>query len=534
MTTGSRIVWVRLRMMLAVFAAALFPMVASGTMASAESVVAYQFDGLAFYQFGAPADLCCGPGGSPDTGFIRVTNSGPSTFVGIIGFIAEGGNGVDYTSTYPITLNPGDHVSVSINDESSNQGGYNGFVGAEFMMSGMVSLGAASQAVLLTIFDRDIHSGSPRTNPYGVTLDNFILQGGDPFGRDTGDGYETTQAPGPFQFAQAGPSEQPITASGMTFSATEGTIFSGPVASFTDPDTAATSSEYTATIDWGDSSALDSTAVIAGGAGSFTVSGTHTYADEGTYGVTVTVTDVDNASNTATANSTANVGDAALASTCATPPASSTSFNGNVANLIDANSQATTADFTATISWGDGSSSAGTVSGPTGGPFTVSGSHTYGSTGPESISATVTDDGGSTTSVSGCTVLIFAPVSTGGAFVIGDGNSAPGTAVTFWGAQWWTLNTLRGGPAPASFKGFALSPAAPSCGADWSTDPGNSAPPPAGPLPAFIGVIVTSSSSQSGSQISGNTVHMVVVQTNPGYGPAVGHAGTGTVVAQVC
>jgi len=192
--------------MLAVVAAALFPMVASGMVASAETIVPYQFDGLAFYQFGAPADLCCGPAGSPDTGFIRITNGGPSTFAGLIGFIAEGGNGVDYSHLYSVTLNPGDHVSISINNESSNQGGYNGFSGAEFMMSGMVSLGANSQSVFLSIFDRDIHSGSPRTNPYGVTLDNFILQGGDSFGRDTGDGYETTQAPGPFQFAQAGPS----------------------------------------------------------------------------------------------------------------------------------------------------------------------------------------------------------------------------------------------------------------------------------------------------------------------------------------
>jgi hypothetical protein len=49
-----------------------------------------------------------------------------------------------------------------------------------------------------------------------------------------------------------------------------------------------------------------------------------------------------------------------------------------------------------------------------------------------------------------------------------------------------------------------------------------------------MSVIVTSSSAQSGSQISGNTVHLVVVQTNPGYASDVGHAGTGVVVAQIC
>ena len=56
----------------------------------------------------------------------------------------------------------------------------------------------------------------------------------------------------------------------------------------------------------GDGSATD-TGVITGGAGSFTVSGSHTYREEGSYPVTVTIADVDNADNTATANSTANV-----------------------------------------------------------------------------------------------------------------------------------------------------------------------------------------------------------------------------------
>jgi hypothetical protein len=332
---------------------------------------------------------------------------------------------------------------------------------------------------------------------------------------------------------QAATVDSPITAAGMTVAATEGSPFTGTVATFTDPDRAATPSDYSATIDWGDGSPLD-TGVVTGGSGSFSVSGTHTYTEEATDAVTVTITDVDNAGNNAATHSTANVADATLGSNCATPAVSTMSFSGMVANLTDANSFATTSDFTATINWGDGSSSAGTVSSPTGGTFTVSGSHTYSSTGPESISVTVHDDGGSTTSVSGCTVLIFALAPGRGGFVIGSGNSATGTPVTFWGPRWSMQNSMSAASAPPSFKGYALNPATPSCGANWSTDPGNSAPPPAGPLPAFMSVIVTSSSAQSGSQISGNTVHLVVVQTNPGYASDVGHAGTGVVVAQIC
>jgi len=125
-------------------------------------------------------------------------------------------------------------------------------------------------------------------------------------------------------------------------------------------------------------------------------------------------------------------------------------------------------------------------------------------------------------------------VAAGGSFVISDKSASVGNTVTFWSAQWWTANTLTGGAAPAAFKGFANAPAAPACGTTWSTAPGNSAPPPPGPLPSYMAVIVSSSIGQAGSTIAGNTVHIVVVKTNSGYAPDPGHAGTGTVVAELC
>jgi uncharacterized repeat protein (TIGR01451 family) len=121
-----------------------------------------------------------------------------------------------------------------------------------------------------------------------------------------------------------------------------------------------------------------------------------------------------------------------------------------------------------------------------------------------------------------------------GNFVIGDHNADVGSSVTFWGARWWKLNSLSGGAAPAAFKGFENTPASVACGTSWSTRPGNSSHPPAGPLPTYMAVIVSSSISRSGSTISGNTVHVVIVHTNPGYASDPGHAGTGTVVAQIC
>ena len=215
------------------------------------------------------------------------------------------------------------------------------------------------------------------------------------------------------------------------------------------------------------------------------------------------------------------------------PVISPQSFNGPVATFTDANSTtSSTADFTATIDWGDGSSrSTGTVRG-SGGSYSVSGSHTYSGTGYFTIKTHIVDDGRSTVDAK-TKVRIFA-TSKGGNFVIGDGNAAVNTAVTFWGAQWRTLNTLSGGAGPASFKGFEDQPALPTCGQRWTTDPGNSAPPPSGTLPDFMAVIVSSSISKSGAAITGDTPHLAVVQTNPGYQPDPGHPGTGKVVAQIC
>lgn len=122
-----------------------------------------------------------------------------------------------------------------------------------------------------------------------------------------------------------------------------------------------------------------------------------------------------------------------------------------------------------------------------------------------------------------------------GSFVIGDGDAAVGSTVTFWGAQWWKANSLSGGLAPAAFKGFAdTAGTPPACGETWSTRPGNSSGPPLGPLPEFIDVIVLSHITKSGSTISGDTQEVVEVETEPGYAPDPGHAGTGTVIEKVC
>ncbi|HYW71873.1 MAG TPA: carboxypeptidase regulatory-like domain-containing protein [Pyrinomonadaceae bacterium] len=156
---------------------------------------------------------------------------------------------------------------------------------------------------------------------------------------------------------------------------------------------------------------------------------------------------------------------------------------------------------------------------------------------PGTATATAKYDGdqnhsGSSGSATFTITAVSAPT---GYFVIGDLNAVVGKKVTFWGAQWAKLNSLSSGSAPADFKGFANSsstnPA--SCGGAWASDPGNSSGPPS-QVPELITVIVSSSITKKGSQISGNNYKLVVVRTDPGYGPDPGHAGTGTVVSVIC
>jgi hypothetical protein len=126
----------------------------------------------------------------------------------------------------------------------------------------------------------------------------------------------------------------------------------------------------------------------------------------------------------------------------------------------------------------------------------------------------------------------------GGMFVVGDLTVGPlsastGESVTFWGAQWWKKNALSGGTGPAAFKGFEDSLSTPVCGIDWTSRPGNSTPPPAS-IPAYMAIIVSSHVDKSGSSIGGDTPHIVIVKTDPGYQGNPGHAGTGTIVGVVC
>jgi hypothetical protein len=129
------------------------------------------------------------------------------------------------------------------------------------------------------------------------------------------------------------------------------------------------------------------------------------------------------------------------------------------------------------------------------------------------------------------------PPSGGGGFVVGDvtaGKMSVGTNVNFWGSQFWKNNVLSGvNDAPASMKGYISNAPNYACGAQWTSNPGNSSNPPS-TVPVNMVVVVASAIYQSGSTEYGNIEHLVVVHVSPGYGPNPGHDGDGQIIATLC
>src|SRR5205807_2521101 len=140
-------------------------------------------------------------------------------------------------------------------------------------------------------------------------------------------------------------------------SATEGlTTGSLTVATFTDGNPGDNTIDMTAIIHWGDGNT--STGTVSYSAGTYSVTGGHTYADEhAPYSVTVDVIDIGGSSLTGIGQTQITVADAPLTATCVWTTALKGAHlvNAVLASFTDADPGGTLSDYTATIHWGDGS-----------------------------------------------------------------------------------------------------------------------------------------------------------------------------------
>lgn len=200
-----------------------------------------------------------------------------------------------------------------------------------------------------------------------------------------------------------------LSATAATVTSTQGGTFSGTLATFTDSDGDTNAGDFTANIDWGDG--LSSTGAVSGGAAGFSVTGSHSYASEGIYTATVTMSDTTDGA-TAKVNPLITADYPLSATGTSVSATQSSTFSGAVAAFTDADPSGALGQYTATIDWGDGATNAGTVAAnPLGGGFVVDGSHLFTASGTETVTATIHDQGGAVATASSTATVAANPLS---------------------------------------------------------------------------------------------------------------------------
>ena len=138
------------------------------------------------------------------TGFLEITNLGPGDYSGIIRIVAISAYDGDLTFTIGDGFIPaGGSVSIGMPVDSSAAGGFNSFTGSFApsvagtfrpgiiaYMEGGVAAGGDSGSIKIAAQDLDMRTDEILTDPNNVETNNFVLQGGDPFGLYNGDAWE--------------------------------------------------------------------------------------------------------------------------------------------------------------------------------------------------------------------------------------------------------------------------------------------------------------------------------------------------------
>jgi hypothetical protein len=176
-----------------------------------------------------------------------------------------------------------------------------------------------------------------------------------------------------------------LATAGPTFTGVEGALSPSQVlATFSDPGVLQPLAEYEATINWNDGTA-PTAGVITFDSGSrlFTVSGQHAYLEEGSHPISVTISD--SQATSSTVSLTASVSDPAVQAASGPSLAAveyATSAMQTLATFVDPGGNEAPSDYSATINWGDGTSSSGLiVADAANATFSVLGSHAYTASG---------------------------------------------------------------------------------------------------------------------------------------------------------
>ncbi len=226
-----------------------------------------------------------------------------------------------------------------------------------------------------------------------------------------------------------------LTPTAVDATATEGTSAANvTLATFTDANASASPSAYSATIDWGDGTAVSAGTIASTGSG-YSVAGTHTYALDGSFSATVTIDDTGGAStevisSVAVTNPALAVGTVSLTPTVEGADATLT------ATFTDGGTTQAASAYTAAVDFGDGNTSGATVTGANG-SFSIQIDHTYLSAGSYTPSVTFTDAGGAAITETGTGTVGDAPLTATGAmaFAAQNASGAPLAVATFTDAN---------------------------------------------------------------------------------------------------
>lgn len=345
------------------------------------------------------------------------------------------------------------------------------------------------------------------------------------------------------------------------------------VARFTDANPTSQASEFSATVNWGDTSQASVAQVASHPDGGFVVTApSHTYALRGTPTVAVVIKSVDGSTVTAyppTTTADAPIVATALSNSALTADGSRVllwrgSGSAPLAHLKDSEPGARLTDYIASVSWGDGTTSAGVVKADPAGGFTVSGTHTYAPSalGLKQVTVDVAAVGiGPVNRPTGTSVgtgpapglapgqqqwsktrvvvpLLAYGFSSGGTFALGNRTAvaspaAPAVTNTFWGAGWAAANPTSG-KSSSTFQGFVKN-AAPNTRMPLTIPPVGTPRIITGRAPAsvpsFMLVAVTPSITPFGAIGDVAGTRWAIMRTAAGYGPTPTTPGTGTVVA---
>ncbi|HEV3342297.1 MAG TPA: alkaline phosphatase family protein, partial [Pirellulales bacterium] len=229
-----------------------------------------------------------------------------------------------------------------------------------------------------------------------------------------------------------------LSATGTPVTSTLGGTFTGQLATFIDTVDPNDNDpfDYSATIDWGDGTTTQGTVAGSGGAAGFSVTGSHSYANEGIHTATLTITDM-NDSATATLNPvvTADYSLSATASTVSV--AQGATFNGAVATFTDLDVAGPASEFTATVNWGDTSTATSASIVAADGMFSVVGSHVYAQAGTDPLTITIKDVGGATATLTS-QASVAVPSTPHSVYVAAVYQDVLGRAPDMGGLQYWT------------------------------------------------------------------------------------------------